>query len=161
MKNWGATEAERAAPLPCDALMPGAPVRLHRAVSVRATGATVFRWLCQMRIAPYSYDLLDNFGKRSPRALTPGLEHLEAGQRFMRIFVLDSFAPGEHLTLRAKRTVVTYAVRDEVDGVRILVRILFDLPRGAGSAGPLLAFGDWVMMRKQLLTLKTLAEATA
>ena len=43
--------------------------------------------------------------------LTPGLERLEVGQRFMRIFSLASFAPDDHFTLRAPSVAVTYAVR--------------------------------------------------
>ncbi|HEX5852340.1 MAG TPA: hypothetical protein VFY36_04550 [Solirubrobacteraceae bacterium] len=160
--NWGATAEERALPLACDGVLAGAPVRLHRAISIDAPAAVVFRWLCQLKLAPYSYDLLDNFGRRSPRELTAGVEHLEVGQRFMTIFKLASFAEMEHITLRSHRTAVTYAALAPSDGAtRLLVRVLFDPPGGRfGSAlvGHALAVGDLVMMRKQLLTLKALAE---
>jgi len=48
--------------------------------------------------------------RRSPRELTPGAERLQVGQRFMSIFTLASYAPDEHVTLRSRRTAVTYAV---------------------------------------------------
>jgi hypothetical protein len=162
--NWGATFAERSAPLPCDELLPDARTRCDRAISVNAPAAVLFRWLCQLRVAPYSYDLLDNLGRRSPRQLTPGLERLELGQRFMSIFSLASFAPGEHLTLRSPTVAVTYAVRAHGDRSRLVVRVLFKAPGGRlGDAllGRALALGDLVMMRKQLLTLKELAEQHA
>ena len=57
--SWGATARERAMALACDELLAAAPVRLHRAVSVEAPPAVVFRWLCQLKQAPYSYDLID------------------------------------------------------------------------------------------------------
>lgn len=159
-ENWGTTRDEQALTLPCDDLLPAASFRAHRAISVQAPTATTFRWLCQLREAPYSYDLLDNFGRRSPRKLTPGAEVLRTGQRFMRIFRLVSFAPNDQITLMSgRRTVVTYAVRPDGAGTRLLVRILFDPPgRLAKALTPLLALGDLVMMRKQLRTLKTLAE---
>ncbi len=161
--NWGASPEERALALPCDELLASAPIRLHRAVSIEALPAVVFRWLCQLKLAPYSYDLLDNFGRMSPRALTPGVEHLEVGQRFMTIFSLASFAHDEHITLRGSRTAVTYTVLPGTP-TRLLARVLFDPPGGRlGSVlvGRALTLGDLVMMRKQLLTLKELAEWSA
>jgi hypothetical protein len=162
--SWGASADERAASMACDELLPRAPVRLHRAVSVCAPPSTVFRWLCQLKLAPYSYDLLDNLGRRSPRELVPGVERLEVGQRFMSIFKLASFAHEEHITLRTRRTAVTYAVRPVDGATRLVARVLFDPPGprlGAALAAQALALGDLVMMRKQLLTLKSLAERDA
>jgi hypothetical protein len=154
-ERWGVTDAEVAAARPCDALVPAGAVQTDRAISIAAPPATVFRWLCQLRAAPYSYDLLDNFGRRSPRTLTPGLDELAPGQRFMSIFRLESFAPDQHITLRARRTAVTYALEPEGAGSRLAVRVRM--------AGPQLivrplVLGDVVMMRKQLLTIKELAE---
>lgn len=160
--NWGASKAEQAVPLPCDELLPGARARCHRAITVGATPLVTYRWLCQLRIAPYSYDLLDNFGRRSPRELMPGLDELAGGERFMSIFTLASFDRDEQITLRARATAVTYAVRAQGAGTRLLVRVLFDpASRLGGLLVPPLILGDFVMMRKQLLTLRDLAEGTA
>ena len=81
---------QRAAPFPGD--LPDASDRqlLWRGVDVAAPAPLVFRWLCQMRVAPYSYDWIDNRGRRSPQTLTPGLERIEVGQSFM-IFQLVAF----------------------------------------------------------------------
>ena len=148
----------------CDRLHVHARVRLHRAISVNAPVLVVFRWLCQLKASPYSYDLIDNLGRRSPRELTQGLERLQVGQRFMSIFSLACFAPDEHITLRSRRTAVTYAVLAGEGPTRLVARVLFDPPGGSFTApitGQALALADLVMMRKQLLTLKRLAEADA
>ncbi|MEU2039836.1 hypothetical protein [Nocardia niwae] len=152
---WGATEAEREAPLPCDDRQSGG-LQADRAISIDAPPALVYAWLCQLRIAPYSYDLLDNFGKRSPRHRDPLLTELAVGQRFMSQFELVSFVLGRHITLLANKVCVTYAVRPEGTGTRLLVRIRCNAPKLVAAA---LALGDLPMMRKQLLTLKELAEA--
>jgi hypothetical protein len=73
----------------------------------------VFSWLCQLRVAPYSYDLLDNIGRRSPRERNPELVRLEVGQRFMTVFALQSFVNGEQITLRSTGVAVTYRVQPE------------------------------------------------
>lgn len=153
--NWGATRAEREAPLPCDELLPRARTRCDRAIWVDAPPAVLFRRLCQLKVAPYSYDVIDNLGRRSPRELTPGADRLEVGQGFMRVFSLASFAPDEHVTLRGWRVTVTYAIRPSGDRSRLVVRVLFNAPAPLGRA---IALGDLVMMRKQLLTLKELTE---
>jgi hypothetical protein len=153
--TWGTRPAEQTVPLPCDALRPYAGVQADRAISIDAPPPIVFSWLCQLRVAPYSYDLLDNLSRRSPRARNPGLVHLEVGQRFMTMFALQSFVDGEQITLRSRGVAVTYAVQPEGGGARLHVRVWFGGPR---LAARVLALGDLVMMRKQLLTLKSLAE---
>ena len=156
--NWGARPSERTALRPCDALAPNAGIRADRAIGIDASPSIVFSWLCQLRAAPYSYDLLDNFGRRSPRERHPELAHLEVGQRFMSMFVLQSFVYDEQITLRSKGVAVTYRVGPEGAGSRLHVRVLFEGPRFVGRV---LALSDVVMMRKQLLTLKSLAEREA
>jgi Polyketide cyclase / dehydrase and lipid transport len=170
--DWGSTASERSASFPCDRLLADPDDTLFRAVDVAAPPETVFRWLCQLRAAPYSYDWIDNLGRRSPRELTPGLEQLEVGQTVCRIFRLAEFEPDRHITLvmhdrGARRAfgdvVLTYRVTPAVGGSRLLAKLLVRRPR-AGLArllAPLLPAGDLVMMRKQLLTLKALAEGGA
>ena len=63
--------------------------------------------------ALYSYDLLDSFGRPSPRHRDPALTELERGQRFMSTFTPASFVLGGHLTLPSGRVCVAYAVRPD------------------------------------------------
>ncbi|HVP31489.1 MAG TPA: hypothetical protein VMW35_20265 [Myxococcota bacterium] len=175
--TWGTTEDERAQPFPGDG--PGVPPddprldEYYRGVTVRAPAPVVFRWLCQLRVAPYSYDWIDNGGRRSPRTLTKGLDRLEHGQMFLGIFVLEDFVPGVHLTLstpvdslaeRLFGTVrITYWARPlDAGRTRLLVKLRVAHGRGPWSrfVRAWLPWGDLVMMRKQLLTLRDLAEAT-
>ena len=94
---WGTTAAEAQGYYPADDLLPGPTVPMTRAVTVEAPVELAWRWLCQIAVAPYSYDWLDNRGRRSPRELTPGADRLEVGQ-LMMIFELLSFEDGHHWT---------------------------------------------------------------
>jgi hypothetical protein len=167
--TWGATPAERAMPFPCDRYLAEPDDALYRAVGVAAPPATLFRWLCQLRAAPYSYDWIDNWGRQSPRTLTPGLERLAVGQRVITIFALVEFEPERHLTLllRSGRAVFgdiagTYGVlASGAAGSRLIVKLLVRYPAGLYRLTRcVLPWGDLVMMRRQLLTLKALAEAS-
>jgi hypothetical protein len=139
---------------------------MFRAVDVDSDPATLYRWLCQLRYAPYSYDKLDNLGRRSPQTLTPGAEDLHLGQRMVAIFRLAALEPGRSLTLLSEssvfgRVAITYESRARPDGgARLLAKLLIRYPRGllALPMRALLAPGDLVMMRRQLLNLKRLAE---
>lgn len=168
--TWGTTAAERALAYPCDRYIGAPRDELHRGVTVDASPAIVFRWLCQLRAAPYSYDWIDNVGRRSPRRLTPGLEALAPGQRVMSIFTLAEFEQDRQITVQVRRSrlfgsfAVTYMLVEQPGGAtRLLVKISSRHARGirATITRVVLAWGDLVMMRRQLLNLKRLAEGTA
>lgn len=161
---WGATPAEIADRYPCDELVPGPTESWFRAVDVEAEPAQVFRWLCQLRVAPYSYDLIDNFGRQSPRVLTPGLTDLSLGQPVMYIFTLAGFVKDLELTVRLTDPLarlmfgdlaVTYRARPG----RLVAKLVVSARPLSLLRRRLLAWGDLVMMRRQLHTLAELASA--
>ena len=173
-RTWGTTPEERALDFPSDRPEDAGADLFWRGVDVAAPAEIAFRWLCQLRVAPYSYDWIDNGGRRSPRTLTPGLEELARGQVVMSIFRLEDFAVPAHLTIetppgsRGARIfgVVrgTYWLRPVApERVRLLVKLRVAYPPGLRGrvirAG--LPLGDLVMMRRQLLNLKGLAEQSA
>jgi len=131
----------------------------------------VFQWLTQLQVAPYSYDLLDNWGRRSPRELIDGLS-VTVGSPMMTIFEVSSVEPGRLLALELSdqgakatfgRLVCCYQSLPS-DGGTMLRCDVFTAP-SRGFVGRLrmaaLAWGDLVMMRKQLLTLRECAERSA
>src|SRR3972149_7309781 len=86
--TWGTEDAERRLPFPCDRYVARAEAAYFRGITVHARPATLFRWLCQMRVAPYSYDWIDNGGRRSPSTLPTGLAELAVGHSGLAIFTL-------------------------------------------------------------------------
>jgi hypothetical protein len=172
-QTWGTEAQERELTYPCDRFIPQPEAALYRGVTIEAAAPIVFRWLCQMRVAPYSYDWIDNGGWQSPRELTPGLDNLAVGQDVMRIFTLVDFEPDRQLTLRLKprssaaRTfgdiAVSYLIAPRtINSCRLLVKLIANYPQGAKGSfmRALLPWGDLIMMRRQLLNLKYFAEQT-
>jgi len=169
--TWGTSAAERALVFPGDRAEEAEWTSLFRGVTIAAPAPRAFRWLCQLRAAPYSYDGIDNGGRQSPRTLTPGLEQLEPGQKVMEIFRLESFEADEQITIATPAggrgewlfgaLRCTYWLRPEdTSRTRLLVKLRIAPARGAAArvAKAALAWGDLVMMRRQLLNLKALAE---
>lgn len=168
-RSWG--DVDGTAPPPTPTGYDG--VHLVRAVRVAASTAVVFLWLTQLKVAPYSYDLLDNGGRRSPRRLTPNLT-LAAGDRVMEIFTATRIDRGRllELTLTERRAlqlfgplVCTYqCLPDPHDVDATVLRCDLHLAPSTGLGAvrsTLLAWGDLIMMRRQLLNLKALSEETA
>ena len=167
-ENWGATAEDLDRSLPCDDLLCDAEVVVHRAVDVDAPPELVFRWLCQLRVAPYSYDLIDNGGRRSPQRLTPGLDRLVVGQPAMRLFHLAAFAKPEQISFCHTglfgRVAVSYAVTPRDGRSHLYARIRWtppDLPVPKALTIEAMGVGDLIMARRQLLNLKRLAERDA
>lgn len=167
--NWGGTAVEHARWYPCHDYLPQPHERLTRGITVRAPAALMYRWCCQLAVAPYSYDLLDNRGRRSPRQLTPGAGELAVGQRVM-VFELVDIQPGRQFSGRsfpaAERRfgplAGTYAVEPLDDArCRLLCRLLLGRSGLGRVRAPLLGAGDMLMMSKQVRTLKALAERDA
>lgn len=165
--TWGATPAEVRRPYAADHLVDGTILSMTRGISVAAPPELTWQWLCQIAVAPYSYDWIDHRGRRSPRTLTPGADQLVLGQPMAIVFELVAFDAPHHwtaVTTAAGRRLfgpvaMTYAAEPSEHGSRIVCRIV------VAQGGParwvwsrLLAWGDLVMMRKQLRTLKELAE---
>jgi hypothetical protein len=161
--SWGATPAEVERRYPADDLAAGRA--MTRAVDVAARPEVLWRWLCQLAVAPYSHDWVDNLGRRSPRTLTPGADRLEVGQPMVTVFRLTSYVEGHSWSGVAGgrllgTTSVTYAaepVAGAEDRSRLVCRMVSTWPRPLVDA---LAWGDLVMMRTQLHTLRDLAEGT-
>ena len=168
---WGTSPEERRIFYPCDRLIPHPEDSFYRGVSIEASSQTVFRWLCQMRVAPYSYDWIDNGGRQSPPELIPGLEELALGQDVMGIFQLADFARDRHLTMRIKPDSRAERIFGDIAGsylvvakgtgsCRLLVKLVVHHPSGVWGKlmRSLLPWGDLIMMRRQLLNFKQRAE---
>jgi hypothetical protein len=171
---WGADARERHAPSPADLAAPDADEHWVRAIDVAAPPALLWQWICQLRSAPYSYDWIDNLGKRSPQQLTPGLDQPAVGQAVLRVFRIVSFARDEHLTVMLNSTsrrrpsyAMAYVVTPKGPSAsRVVVHIRAGAPPGLPRRArrillAMLAPVDLVMTRRQLRNLKALAERDA
>lgn len=163
--RWGVTQADTARRYPCDELVPDPVLELWRGVTVHARPKDVWPWVAQIRLAPYSYDCIDNLGRRSPQALR-GLpepvvgESFTAafgGRRFGRILAVEA---REHLTATIMGAVMSYVLVPVADDLqtRLLLKVVAP---GGPLIAPLLSVGDLIMARRQLLNLAALAERTA
>ena len=164
--QWGVSAEEVSRRYPCDDFVPAPDLQAWRGVTVRASCSDVWRWVAQIRLAPYSFDWIDNLGRRSPQELrhlaepTVG-EHFTTygGRPTGRILSVE---PGVQLTAAIMGAVMSYVLvptGGAADGpTRLLLKV-------AGTPGrwlaPLLSVGDLVMARRQLLNLKGLAERSA
>ena len=163
--RWGVSDAETRRPYRCDAFVDAAPaLSLWRGVTVTAPPERIWPWLLQIRVAPYSYDLIDNLGRRSPQRRLE-LADPAVGDPFVAAFgrtwgEVLAVETGVSLTGVLLATYMTYElVPADASGPSASTRLLLKLtsPRG-GRLAPLLAVGDLVMARRQLLNLKGLAE---
>jgi hypothetical protein len=158
--RWGVSESETLRSYPCDEFVPSPTLRAWRGVRVQAPAEVVWQWVAQVRLAPYSYDWIDNLGHRSPRDLA-GLAEPRVGDRFTtaggravgRIVSVDT---GAQLTGTIMGAFMSYVLVPERDGVtRLLLKVVMRTSRWAVLG---LSVGDLIMSRRQLLNFKQLAE---
>lgn len=170
LRNWGSTPDEIASALPGDELCPDARIIATRSISLAAPPDQVFPWLRQMgfgRAGWYSYDLLDNLGRRSARRIVDEWQDVSAGDsipggpvRFEAAIVdpPHSFVLRLDARGRVGRRIgftLAYDLRPVEGGTRLVTRARarIDLPGGVLLERLFLEPGDGIMVRKQLLTL--------
>ncbi len=158
--KWGVADDETRLHYPCDEFVSSPALEAWRGVTVRAAAEAVWPWLTQVRVAPYSYDLIDNRGRPSPRHLLDLPEPrvgepftATAGRPLGRIVSVD---PGRQLTATILGAYLSYVlVPADHAGTRLLLKVVMETNR---LLAPAVSVGDLVMARRQLLTFKALAE---
>jgi hypothetical protein len=158
--RWGVSESETLRAYPCDDFVASPTLQAWRGVHIEAPAGVVWPWVAQVRLAPYSYDWIDNLGRRSPRELA-GLPEPHAGERFTtaggralgRIVSVD---PGTQLTGTIMGAFMSYVLVPQEHGTtRLLLKIVMRTTRWLALG---LSVGDLIMARRQLLNFKQLAE---
>lgn len=172
--RWGATSAEVAAPMPGDDLVDRPSIAATRATTIDAPPSAVWPWIVQMgygRAGWYSYDALDNQGVHV-RRIIPELQHLEVGDRMLtdatggfRVEAIDRerslvllIRPedtGNAALISCTIQLVPYG--SEMTRLVVRVRARFGGVRGI-AFGIAFDFGDFVMMRRQILGIRERAE---
>jgi hypothetical protein len=168
---WGATEEEIQSSVIGDDLCSDATLIATRSITIAATPEKVFPWIRQMgfgRAGWYSYDWLDNLGRKSATAIHDEWQTVESGDKVPagptsftasfvdapRHFVLEIESLGKkspklHFTL-------AYELRDDPQGTRLVTRMRsrIKLPLGSVIEKVILGPGDGIMLRRQLLTIR-------
>jgi hypothetical protein len=158
--RWGVTDGEISCSYPCDNFVVSPALQAWRGVRVEAPSEAVWPWVAQVRLAPYSYDWIDNRGRRSPQELV-GLTEPQVGERFTtaggrRLGRIVSVDPGIQLTGTIMGAFMSYVLTSqEHDTTRLLLKVVMQTTRWAALG---LSVGDLIMARRQLLNLKHLAE---
>jgi hypothetical protein len=170
LQYWGATSEEIQGSVVGDYLCPDASLIATRSITISAPPQDVFPWIRQMgfgRAGWYSYDWIDNLGRKSATRVHDEWQSLESGDTVPsgpisftaaivdapRHFVLEikslgKNSPRMHFTL-------AYELRDHPQGTRLVTRMRsrIKLPLGSLFEKFILGPGDGIMLRRQLLTI--------
>ena len=175
---WGATPEEIQSPVVGDDLCPSASLIATRSITISAPPQDVFPWIRQMgfgRAGWYSYDWLDNLGRKSATTIHDEWQTVNAGDKVPsgpisftaavveapRHFVLEIKSLGKkspklHFTL-------AYELRDDPHGTRLVTRMRshISVPLSFLFEKLILGPGDGLMLRRQLLTISKNASKTS
>jgi hypothetical protein len=168
-RRWGATDSEARGPMPGDDLLRPGAHSTTRAITIDAAPRDVFPWLVQIgygRGGWYSYDWIDNDGRRSIDRVDPALQDLSAGDR-IQMFpgsgpVVREIVPEHHILSGGDADTWCLLVEPTAEGrSRLVSRWRQDRPRDLGTFIWTLVCdpGAFVMERKMLRTIRDRAEA--
>ena len=169
--SWNTTPEEEALCFPCDRHAVGYAGTYYRAISIQAPPSRIYRWLLQMRLAPYSYDWINHLGRQSPRRLATDAVPLAKGQSMMIIFDVIEFEENRSITLKVRPhsfwewlfggILLSYLILPRGESCRMIVKIHRSFRRSPLGVFMkyFLPWANLIMHRKQLHLFKQLAEA--
>jgi hypothetical protein len=175
-RRWGATDAEVAAAMPGDELVPGSRTFCTRAITIDARPEAVWPWLVQVGFGKagfYAHDLLDNVAHPSADRILEEFQDPKVADwvpMFSRVnettaFRIAAITPCEELVWLKPDSTWSWTLTDIGGRARLLtrLRILYrwEQPADALMSLLLLEFGDFPMMRTMLRTLRQRAETRA
>jgi hypothetical protein len=148
---------------------------LLRCIEINADASNIFVWLTQLRIAPYSYDFIDNRCKKSPDFIIEDLPPLKINTHFLLAFHVFEFEENSFIAGRFCEPInppVNSYVKDLFIEYRIVARetkaelwckIKGYFNSDISSKGFFYIFSvvDKIMTTKQLKNIKKLSELLA
>jgi hypothetical protein len=173
--RWGATDAEAAAPMPGDELVPRSSFTATRAITIDAPPEAVWPWLVQLgyrRAGWYTYDLFDNAGFPSADRILPEQQNLKVGDwvpmaknvNDTTAFTVAGMDPNRWMLWQKPNSTWAWKLVP-LDGgrTRLITRLQELYPWRSSPGNALLTlilfeFGDFPMTRKLLLGVKRRAE---
>jgi len=172
--RWGASDVELALDLPGDDFICDPSFNATRAITINAPPEMIWPWIVQIghkRAGWYSYDWIDNLGRRSFDYIDPTLQTLEEGDVISASpdgrhgFHVHTVRPCEHLLLGnpGELSWVFFLRPISENQTRLItrVRLKYKWLRPEIVFYLLLDVGDIVMMRRCMLGIKERAEAFA
>lgn len=153
--------------------IPGTERRnLIRTVGIDARPQDIFPWLKQLRIAPYSYDFIDNGRRKSPGFIIENLPPLRINTHFLLAFHISEFEEDSFIVCRFCEPVnppfslslqglyIEYRIAENDNDTRLWCKVTGYIKRNAVSGVFFSAFAlvNKIMMTRQLKNIKKYSE---
>lgn len=146
---------------------------LLRYIDIDADPASIFAWLKQLRVAPYSYDFIDNRCIKSPDYLIANLPALRIGSHYLLAFHIFAFEENSFIVCRfcvpinppaslyMNELLIEYRITGAGDRSRLWCKVKGYFNNGISSKGFFFIFSavNKIMMAKQLSNLRKLSES--
>ena len=172
--RWGATDAEVDGPMPGDEIVPKASFSATRALSIEAPPDSVWPWIVQLgfgRAGFYSYDIFDNAARPSADRILPEYQDPHVGDwvpmaakvNETTAFKIKGFEPDSWMLWEKPNSTWAWKLLPlDGGGTRLVTRLKqyndWSSPAMAAVTVILFEFGDFAMMRRLLLGVKSRAE---
>jgi hypothetical protein len=145
---------------------------LLRSIEIHASASDIFVWLKQLRIAPYSYDFLDNRCRKSPDYLIENLPPLKVNTHFLLAFHIFEFEENSFIVCRfcepinppvnlyMKDLFIEYRIIEQGTKSKLCCKIKGYINTDISSKGFFFIYSvvNKIMMARQLKNIKKLSE---